>query len=223
MQISKNIKKTLLLSSLFVLLASKTALAIPFVPSVYVSAGLSNSSVNTYTITDVTNSTKSPAKSSMALNAAIGITPLNVPILNIFRIEAQYFNNFNNSNFGVTQYGATLFTDLKIIPFVNPYIGVGYHTGTIKLNNGLSGIDENLVKLVSYNKSATNNAVSVHAGATAKIPFLGFGVFAEYKLLLSKFNVKVNIPANNQVAIPSTVKYGALNHNIVFGIKYFIL
>ncbi len=232
------IKKNVLVF-LFLIIATTKSFALIGVPEVYVSAGVSSSSsLYKNATTGATPALVSLAGDSLkdttskygstALNLAVGITPLNLPLFNTLRLELQYYNNFGKVA-KISSIGGVAYLDLRIIPFVTPYLGFGVHAATIKTQplidpetkDALESIDGSLT-----GDKTTNNAAlySLHAGANVKIPLAGLAVFAEYKVQLGAFDkkVKINIPLFS-LDENLKVKTFAVNHGIVVGVKYFIL
>lgn len=189
-----NFSKTIFL--LISLLYVGNASAMPLVPDIYVSAGLNYSTSNLkYTDISTTSTTKA---SDMAYLLSLGIRPIDVPILGGLRVEGQYNARGSSSTIG-NSYGLVLYYDvLRIIPFVNPYFGLGINNTTLNSSTDY--------------KSDSNTGYSWHLGVNVELPVSGFGLFGEFRNISVKYNGDVQ---------DSVVK--AQNYDTLIGIRYYFL
>jgi hypothetical protein len=188
----KFIFKKLLLVSIFVVVLNQVGFAMMFVPDIYGSVGVMNSSSKRTYYSDVSTTNLSNYQVSL------GIRPLDVPILGGLRLEAQY-NSGNSSNL----YSAVLYYDiLRIIPFVNPYIGVGMIAS--KLNSDVYS---------SLGVSDSDNALSYHIGLDFVLPITGLNLFLELREMKFDYGQAVNSLSNLKIQKIDTI----------FGIKYYFL
>ncbi len=185
-------KKSLLIYTIFVLLLSINSYSMPLVPDIYVSAGANYSKV------DVSTGGVKTKDSDMAYLLSLGIRPLDVPIFGGLRVEGQYNIRPSNSALG-NSYGLVLYYDvLRIIPFVNPYFGIGLNN--TKLNSSVDYVND------------SQTAFSWHLGLNFELPITGLGVFGEFR----NINVKYNDNIQDEY-----VK--AKNYDTLIGLRYYFL
>jgi hypothetical protein len=241
LQIKKNI-----LVFIFLAIATTKSFALVGMPEVYVSGGISSSnssykttvsgaSVNLVGLAssvglDSLLKTKTDKYGATALNLAVGVTPINLPIFNALRVELQYYNNFGRTA-KISSMGGVAYLDLRILPFVAPYVGFGVHRATINLPASIDNNTKNLLLAVGtasgIKDTYTTALYSFHAGANVKIPLAGLAVFAEYKFHMASFDntIKISKISVPLVGLNESLKFktSAVNHGVVFGLKYFIL
>ncbi|MDR0484908.1 MAG: hypothetical protein LBH40_06500 [Alphaproteobacteria bacterium] len=140
------------------------------IPEVYISGAFakSKSKMDVETESNLDSIKKNFDTNSYLLS--LGIRPLNVPVFGNFRVEAQYLGALSGDANKDNQYALVVYYDiLRIIPFINPYIGVGAKYASYKFNS--------IEDLKQKNKSL----YTFHAGLVGETPIAPLGFFVEYR------------------------------------------
>ncbi len=189
--------KVVLLLSLFSIGFNSVGVCAMLVPDIYGSLGVMHSSEkNTFFGNSDTTKVSN-------YHLALGIRPLDIPIVGGFRIEGQYDSHFRSTDID-SVYGAVLYYDiLRIIPIVNPYIGVGMMTS--KLNNSTAR---------DFGVSDSDKAFSYHIGLDFSLPIVGLNLFLEARQMKFDYAKELNTTL-------SDLKIKKID--TIFGIKYYFL
>lgn len=136
---------------------------------------------------------------------SVGIRPINLPIIGNFRIEAQNLGAVSGQNKD-SQYGLVLYYDiLRIIPIVNPYVGVGVQYATYKFDNK----DD-------FTNKKSKGLYTLHAGLTASIPVLPLDLYAEYRYTTTTSK------SSSEVSGVGVIKYDVKSSDFMIGARYYI-
>ncbi|UQY80716.1 porin family protein [Candidatus Hepatincola sp. Av] len=198
-----NIRNIIIIFSLL-LICSVAAKAAPLIPDVYISAGYNMGSSEIKYYNNDTNTSKDTfSDSTHNYQFAIGIRPLDMPIVGGFRFEATY-DVPTSSKIEDTDIGLILFYDFRIFPIITPYIGVGYHFDDYNFSN-IAGL--------SSDATTNNHSYSLHVGADFAIPTTSLSVFAEYEFQQT----------HTRATVDDVSKYGINNQSLTIGLKYLII
>ncbi|XWO14117.1 porin family protein [Candidatus Hepatincola sp. Pdp] len=189
---------------ILLLICSISVKAAPLIPDVYISAGVNiGSSKIKYYNTEAGISKDTFSESANNYQFAIGIRPLDMPIVGGFRFEASY-DVPTSSDIEDTDIGLVLFYDFRIFPIITPYIGVGYHFDDYNFGN-ITGL--------SPDANTDNHSYSLHVGADFAIPTTSLSVFAEYEFQQT----------HTRATTDDISKYGINNQSLTIGLKYYII
>jgi opacity protein-like surface antigen len=192
------LRKTKKIMLALILSLGFTSVSWAVLPEVYIGAGY----VQKKSIID-TNSDGSDEKfNNQSYLISLGVRPLGfLPILGNFRVEAQNLGALSGSNKD-TQYGLVLYYDiLRIIPIVNPYVGMGVQYATYNFDNTADFYDKK-----------SKGLYTLHAGLNASIPALPLDLYVEYRYTTTTSNSSAG-----------ALSYDIKSNDFMIGARYYIL
>lgn len=191
---------------LIILVISTSAKAI-VLPDIYVGGGYINSDSNVKIRSNDTIYTTSRSGNGILLLAGIRPISLRIPVLNGIRLDFQYRSDLSG-DIKTSSYGTVLYWDIiRIIPFVDPYIGIGIHRADIRFDNQLK--DERGFR------NTNENTYSGHVGLNFNLPVIPFNIFVEYRASGKNFRDMIKDPKEGD--------YVFYDKSIVIGAKIPIL